>query len=115
MTAPVREVSLAPPVPVLRRGVTLLMAVAAGLAVANVYYAQPLLDAIGHDLALGEAVLGVVMAMTQVGYGLGLLLVAPVGDLVDRRRLILAQVLLTVIALGAVCLATTAVVFLAAM
>jgi len=115
MTAPVREVGLVPPVLVLRRSVTLLMAVAAGLAVANVYYAQPLLDAIGRDLALGERVLGLVMAMTQVGYGLGLLLVAPVGDLVDRRRLILAQVLLTVIALGAAYFATTAVVFLVAM
>jgi predicted MFS family arabinose efflux permease len=99
----------------LSRGVTLLMAVAAGLAVANVYYAQPLLDAIGRDLAIGEARLGSVIAITQAGYGLGLLLIAPIGDLADRRRLILTQVLLTVIALGVAAFAATAVIFLAAM
>jgi predicted MFS family arabinose efflux permease len=115
VTALVRDIDLAPSVPVLHRGVTLLMAVAAGLAVANVYYAQPLLDVIGHDLGIGESVLGVVIAMTQVGYGLGLLLVAPIGDLVDRRRLILTQVVLTVVALGVVSFATTAMVFLVAM
>lgn len=115
MTAPLRNVGLASAAPTLRRGITLLMAVAAGLAVANVYYAQPLLDAIGRDLEIGEATLGVVMAMTQVGYGLGLLLVAPLGDLVDRRRLILTQVLLTAIALGVVAVATSATVFLSAM
>ena len=114
MTAPVR-VGVASTEPMLHRGVTRLMAVAAGLAVANVYYAQPLLDAIGRDLGIGEAMLGIVIAVTQVGYGLGLLLVAPMGDLIDRRRLILAQVLLTVIALGVVFVATTAIVFLVAM
>ena len=106
---------MGPVVRVLHRRVTLLMAVAAGLAVANVYYAQPLLDVIGRDLGIADAVLGVVIAMTQVGYGLGLLLVAPIGDLLDRRRLILAQVLLTVVALGVVAFATTAIVFLTAM
>jgi len=115
MTAPVRSIGVAPEVPALRPGVTLLMAAAAGLAVANVYYAQPLLDAIGHDLAIPEAALGAVTAMTQIGYGLGLLLLAPVGDLVDRRRLILALALLTAITLGVVAFAATAAVFLGAM
>jgi predicted MFS family arabinose efflux permease len=114
MTAPV-QIAVAPTVAALHRRVTLLMAVAAGLSVANVYYAQPLLDAIGRDIGIADAVLGIVTAMTQVGYGLGLLLVAPIGDLVDRRRLILAQVLLTVAALGSLAFATTAIVFLAAM
>jgi predicted MFS family arabinose efflux permease len=115
MTAPVRGTGVTPAGPELRRGVTLLMAAAAGLAVANVYYAQPLLDAIGHDLAIGEAHLGIVIAMTQAGYGLGLLLLAPIGDLADRRRLILAQMLLTAVVLGVAAFAATAILFLAAM
>ena len=69
--------------PGLGRAVTLLLAVAAGLAVANVNYAQPLLGAIGRDLSIGEAVIGVVVMITQIGYGFGLFLVAPLGDLFD--------------------------------
>jgi predicted MFS family arabinose efflux permease len=115
MMVPAQAAGVRTAPPALSRGVTLLMAVAAGLAVANVYYAQPLLDAIGLELAIGEAHLGAVIAITQIGYGLGLLLIAPIGDLVDRRRLILAQVLLTTIALGVAAFSATAVVFLAAM
>jgi predicted MFS family arabinose efflux permease len=115
MTAPVNATGGTPERAALSRGVTLLMAVTAGLAVANVYYAQPLLDAIGHELAIGEARLGGVVAMTQAGYGLGLLLIAPIGDLVDRRRLILVQVLLTTITLCVAAFAATPIVFLAAM
>jgi predicted MFS family arabinose efflux permease len=106
---------MAPAAPVLRLRVTLLLAIAAGLAVANVYYAQPLLDAIGRDFALDEGVLGLIIAVTQVGYGLGLLLVAPLGDLIERRRLILAQTALTVLALAIVAVAQSGIVFLAAM
>ena len=88
MTAPLRHTDIQSG----GAGITLLMAVAAGLAVANVYYAQPLIDDnIGADLGLNEAVLGFVMMSTQVGYGLGLMFVAPLGDLFDRRQLISAM------------------------
>ena len=96
------------------RVVVLLMAVASGLAVASVYYAHPLLDSIADDLAIGRAEIGVVIALTQVGYGAGLLALVPLGDLFDRRRLIIGQSLLSVAALAAVALAPSGALFLAA-
>ncbi|MFE1171664.1 MFS transporter [Streptomyces sp. NPDC058773] len=69
------------------RGTLLLMSVAAGLSVAGNYFAQPLLDVIGRDLHLPAATAALVVTVAQVGYGLGLLLLVPLGDLLERRRL----------------------------
>src|SRR5581483_6436717 len=69
----------------------LLSAVAGGLAVSTVYFAQPLLDRIAADLAFSPAWAGTIVVATQAGYALGLLLIVPLGDLMDRRRLITAQ------------------------
>ncbi|WP_409283417.1 MFS transporter [Pseudomonas protegens] len=85
--------------------VVLLFAVACGLAVGNVYYAQPLLDAMAQAFDLAPATVGIVITLTQVGYGLGLLLLVPLGDLLNRRRLIVSQTLLSVLALLTVALA----------
>ncbi|MFD7669131.1 MFS transporter [Streptomyces sp. NPDC059788] len=71
----------------LGRGTLLLMSVATGLSVAGNYFAQPLLDVIGRDLHLGAATAALVVTVAQVGYGLGLLLLVPLGDLLERRRL----------------------------
>lgn len=65
----------------------LLMSVAAGLSVAGNYFAQPLLDVIGSDLHLSSSTAALVVTVAQVGYGLGLLLLVPLGDLLERRRL----------------------------
>jgi predicted MFS family arabinose efflux permease len=97
-----------------RRGVALLFSVASGLAVANVYYSQPLLDVIADDLDMSHATVGIVGTVTQIGYGAGLLLVVPLGDLVNRRRLIVGQMLLSVLALVAVASAPTETLLLAA-
>lgn len=70
------------------RGLTLLFAVATGLAVANLYYAQPLLHLIAHDLHTGVGPAGLLITVSQVGYAAGLLLIVPAGDLVNRRVLI---------------------------
>ena len=83
----------------LERVTTLILAVAAGLSVANVYYAQPLLDAMARDFRISPGAIGLVVTLTQVGYGLGLILIVPLGDRVDRRRLVLIQGALSVIAL----------------
>ncbi|NVZ28298.1 MFS transporter [Pseudomonas gingeri] len=79
--------------------VVLLFAVACGLSVGNVYFAQPLLDAMAETFAMDHALVGGVITLTQVGYGLGLLLLVPLGDLLDRRRLIVGQMLVSVLAL----------------
>ncbi|MFI1919142.1 MFS transporter [Nocardia sp. NPDC020380] len=97
------------------RGVVLLFAVACGAAVANVYFSQPLLVTMGQDLDMSAALVGGVVTLTQVGYGLGLFLLVPLGDKVDRRRLIVAQLLLLVIALAVIATAPTASILLAGM
>lgn len=82
-----------------------LFACASGLSVANVYYAQPLLDQIAADFAINPGAAGGVMAATQVGSVLALLLVVPLGDQLNRRTLMLAQIGALVAAL--VCLGIT--------
>ncbi|MFD9593350.1 MFS transporter [Kitasatospora sp. NPDC059973] len=99
----------------LSRGVVLLFAVACGAAVANVYFAQPLLVTVGHDLAMSPALVGGVVTLTHVGYGLGLFFLVPLGDVIDRRRLVVAQQLLLVAALVAVATAHTSALLLAGM
>lgn len=83
----------------LSTSVVLLFAVACGLAVGNVYYAQPLLDAMADTFGMDPATIGIVVTLTQVGYGVGLLLLVPLGDLLNRRRLIVTQTLLSALAL----------------
>ncbi|MGA5565129.1 MFS transporter [Streptomyces platensis] len=100
---------------VLSRGVVILFAVACGAAVANVYFSQPLLVTMGHDLAMSPALVGSVVTLTHVGYGLGLFFLLPLGDVVDRRRLVVAQLLLLVVALAVVATAHTAAILLVGM
>jgi predicted MFS family arabinose efflux permease len=84
-----------------------IFAAAAGLSVANVYYAQPLLDSMARDFGIPPSVIGLVVTLTQLGYALGLIFIVPLGDLVDRRRLIVGQGVLSVVALVCVATATT--------
>ncbi|WP_435861927.1 MFS transporter [Streptomyces sparsogenes] len=100
---------------VLSRGVVVLFAVACGAAVANVYFSQPLLVTMGHDLAMSPSLVGGVVTLTHIGYGLGLFFLVPLGDVADRRRLVVAQLLLLVVALTVVATARTAAVLLAGM
>lgn len=81
------------------------MAVATGLAVANNYYAQPLLPVIGRDLHLSAAVAGLIVTVAQVGYAVGLVVILPLGDLVERRRLVV--ILSVATALGLVVLGSS--------
>jgi predicted MFS family arabinose efflux permease len=76
-----------------------LMSVTCGLSVANIYLAHPLLDVIARDLHIQKHFLGSVIGITQVGYGLGLLLIVPLGDLFDRRRLVTAMMVVSCFAL----------------
>ncbi|GGK95165.1 sugar transporter [Sphaerisporangium melleum] len=73
--------------PRLHRGLLLLMSAATGLSVAGNYFAQPLLEVIGRDLGLSTTMAALVVTAAQGGYALGLILLVPLGDLVERRRL----------------------------
>ncbi|WYJ37651.1 MFS transporter [Bradyrhizobium sp. 2S1] len=90
--------------------IVLLFAVACGLSVANIYSAQPLLDAMAQDLGITPAAIGIVVTLTQIGLALGLMLIVPLGDLWDRRRLIVGQVMLSAVALTVVGMAPNAIV-----
>ena len=76
-----------------------LFAVGAGLAVAAIYYSQPMLGVLGADLHADAPMVGLVPTLTQLGYGLGILLLAPLGDRHDRRNIILIKSALLVLAL----------------
>jgi predicted MFS family arabinose efflux permease len=86
----------------LSSALTVLFAVTCALAVANVYFAQPLLDSMAQSLGVAPAMIGVVVTATQAGYAAGLLLIVPLGDRVNRKRLILGQILLSAMALAGV-------------
>ena len=93
--------------------ITFLIAAACGLIAANLYFAQPLIGLIGPELGLTPAQSGLIVTMTQVGYGLGLLFVVPLGDLFENRRLILTVLALGIVAALGLALARTPSVFLA--
>ncbi len=92
-----------------------LFAIASGLSVANVYYAQPLLDALARDFGISHAAVGGVITATQMGCALALLFLVPLGDRVDRRRLMAMQTLALTIALIAVGMAQSTLALLAGM
>lgn len=101
--------------PGLSRLTALLFAAACGLSVANVYFAHPLLDAMARDFSIDPGSVGVVVTVTQVGYALGLFFIVPLGDLLDRRRLIVAQAVLSSLALVAVGFSPNAAMLLASL
>ncbi|CQH48548.1 MFS transporter [Yersinia enterocolitica] len=77
----------------------LMLATGAGLSVASIYYSQPLLGVMGSDLHASVGVVGLVPTLTQIGYALGILLLAPLGDRHDRRIIILLKGILLTAAL----------------
>ncbi|MEI9702078.1 MFS transporter [Enterobacter cloacae] len=72
----------------------LLMSVATGLAVASNYYAQPLLDTIARAFNLSASSAGFIVTAAQLGYAAGLLFLVPLGDMFERRMLIVSMTLL---------------------
>ncbi|ORM67011.1 MFS transporter [Pantoea rwandensis] len=75
------------------------LAAGAGLSVASIYYSQPMLDIISKQFNVGIGSVGMVPMLTQAGYALGILLLAPLGDRHDRRTIILIKGLMLVAAL----------------
>jgi len=91
-----------------------LLAIACGVIVANIYYAQPLAGPIAHALGLNLGAAGLLVTLTQIGYGLGLLLVVPLGDLIETRRLVLCIVAVSFVGLLVAALSTNVAPFLVA-
>ncbi len=69
------------------RATTLLMAVGVGIAVANIYYCQPLLGIMARDLHVSDRQIGLIATLIQVGTAIGMLLFVPLGDIAERRSL----------------------------
>lgn len=99
----------------LPKHVLLLFAIACGLSVATIYFAHPLLDEIARDLAIDPAVVGIAVTATQIGYGLGLVFLVPLGDILERRRLVVLQLTLCAAALVCVGVAPTSLSLLTAL
>jgi predicted MFS family arabinose efflux permease len=73
----------------LKSGTILLMAIAAGITVANIYYNQPILKEMALSLHASDVEIGRVSMFSQMGYGLGMFFLIPMGDMVNRKKLIL--------------------------
>jgi predicted MFS family arabinose efflux permease len=76
-----------------------IMAVACALAVANLYYIQPMLAVMAQDFSVSVSVIGIVATMGQVGYATGLLFIIPLGDKYNQRKLIVGMLIAVTIAL----------------
>ncbi|WP_215782261.1 MFS transporter [Paludibacterium sp. B53371] len=92
------EVQQAAPHP-LSRSRIMLMACGAGLSVASLYYSQPMLGVLAGDIGASGQATGLLPTLTQLGYALGILLLAPLGDRHDRRHIMLIKAALLVLAL----------------
>jgi predicted MFS family arabinose efflux permease len=91
----------------------LILALSSGLSVANIYFAQPLLDSISGEFNIPLSSVGFVVTATQIFYAAGLVMLVPVGDIVNRRKLIVIQMLLSAGALLAVGLSPTSLILFA--
>jgi len=81
-----------------------LLALAAGATVANLYYSQPILETIARQFSVSTRAASQIVTLTQLGYALSLLLVVPLGDIFERRKLIVMATAGSALMLGAVAL-----------
>ena len=96
----VETAGVAEPAPI-SRGLVALMAFACGAAVANLYYIQPLLSVVARDLHVSDGSAGLLVTCAQIGYVAGLAFIVPIGDIVERRRLVSGILVGTAAAAGA--------------
>lgn len=89
-------------------------AIACGAMVANIYYAQPLVALVAPELGLDESIGGLIVTFTQLGYGAGLLLLVPLADIFENRRLVLATLCGAAAGLAAIALSRSAAAYLTA-
>jgi len=101
-------------VPTLTPRLITIFAIACGLAVANIYYVQPLLSTIDRTFGVGAVAGSEIVTLTQLGYALGLVTIVPLADLLENRMLVVRVLGGTTVALVAVALAPNFGAFLAA-
>lgn len=80
--------------------IILVLAIACGVIVANLYYAQPLVGPISSTLGLSSGAAGLIVTLTQIGYGIGLLFIVPLGDILENRKLVVTLLLFTAVVLA---------------
>ncbi|ANF81479.1 MFS transporter [Acinetobacter sp. NCu2D-2] len=85
----------------------LLMAMACGLCAGSAYFNQPLIYSIAHSLGISQSQAGFSVVLAQIGYGLGLLILVPLGDLFNKRKLIVSLMMFAAIAQICLSLSTT--------
>lgn len=95
-------------------GLTILLATACGIIVANLYYAQPLVGLISSAIGLSTSSAGLIVTLTQIGYVVGLLFLVPLGDIVENRKLVVISLLLSAVALTAIVFVKHGILFLVA-
>ncbi|WP_411379525.1 MFS transporter [Pseudomonas sp. MPB26] len=81
------------------RGMVMLFAFCCGAIVANIYYAQPIIEMIAPDIGLTPAMASLIVSLTQIGYALGLFFLVPLGDLLENRKLMIATTVLAIASL----------------
>ncbi|MDH2065888.1 MFS transporter [Pantoea sp. GD03673] len=101
--------------PALTPRMIFLFSLTSALAVANVYSAQPLLESIADSLQVSPGSIGTVVTATQTGYAIGLIVLVPLGDCVNRKKLVMTQLLLSVLALTVAAFAPDLITLLGAM
>ncbi|MBB6733829.1 MFS transporter [Cohnella zeiphila] len=90
-----------------------LLAAACGLIAANLYYAQPLVGTISSGFGLSSGAAGLIVTLAQIGYGIGLLFIVPLGDILENRKLAVALLLFNAVVLTAAAFVQSAAWFLA--
>jgi predicted MFS family arabinose efflux permease len=83
----------------LTRGLIVLMAITCGVTVANITYNQPLLDYMASYFEISRGNIGLVSTFTQIGYGFGMLFIIPIGDIKERKSLIISTLTLCIFSL----------------
>jgi predicted MFS family arabinose efflux permease len=100
--------------PIATKSLIFILGAAIGTTAANLYYAQPLVALIARSLGIQPESAGLVVTLTQIGYGLGVLFIVPLGDLIENRKLILSMIGVTISALIALTFCTQVIPYFVA-
>lgn len=93
--------------PTVSKNIYLLLSIASGIVVANIYYIQPLLGQIASYFSISQPAAGLMATLTQLGYALGLFFLIPIADLMERKKLVLIMLAFSAIALLLMILSTS--------